>query len=241
MLDESTKKQYLQQRQPNYLIPDNRIYYNYIHEIINYSLAHKDEEILSIQLFACHGAVVDGCQVAVINKFDEKIQFYEQIEVEKFLRQLKADKDVSNIYFLVLFACCRESFIPGKKTGVKNKEIKDGMTFAYRGAVGVSDVVVELDGSSNETFLNSRGTLDLGITNAKISNFTFVFGCDPAAGVKADTKFVKLFIEHLKGLFNPEDGSVLIPDCLGTIDSIKENVNFESTSSNLGRTLQLFR
>jgi hypothetical protein len=33
----------------------------------------------------------------------------------------------------------------------------------------------------------------------------------------------------------------LIPKCLGTIDSIKENVNFESTSSNLGRSLQLFR
>ena len=87
----------------------------------------------------------------------------------------------------------------------------------------------------------SRGTGDLGSTNTNVSNFTFVFGCDPAAGVAADTKFVKLFIEHLKSLFSPEDGSVLIPDCLGTIDSFKENVSFESTSSNLGRTLQLFR
>ena len=59
--------------------------------------------------------------------------------------------------------------------------------------------------------------------------------------MKADTNFVKIFIDHLKGLFSPEDGSVLIPDCLGTIDSINENVNFESTSSNLGRVLQLFR
>ena len=59
--------------------------------------------------------------------------------------------------------------------------------------------------------------------------------------MKADTKFVKVFIEHLKGLFSPEDGTLLIPDCLGTIDSIKEEVNFESTSSNLGRTLQLLR
>jgi hypothetical protein len=87
----------------------------------------------------------------------------------------------------------------------------------------------------------SGGGKDVGIANSKISNFTFIFGCDPAGGVFSDTKFVKLFIEHLKGLFSPEDGSLLIPKCLGTIDSIKENVNFESTSSNLGRSLQLFR
>ena len=41
--------------------------------------------------------------------------------------------------------------------------------------------------------------------------------------MKADTNFVKIFIDHLKGLFSPEDGSVLIPDCLGTIDSINKN------------------
>ena len=38
-----------------------------------------------------------------------------------------------------------------------------------------------------------------------------VFGCDPAAGVQADTKFVKLFISHMKNLFDPEDGTLMIP------------------------------
>ena len=41
----------------------------------------------------------------------------------------------------------------------------------------------------------SRGANgELGSTNTTVSNFTFVFGCDPSAGVSADTKFVKLFI-----------------------------------------------
>ena len=66
----------------------------------------------------------------------------------------------------------------------------------------------------------SGGGKDVGISNSKISNFTFIFGCDPAGGVLSDTKFVKLLIEHLKGLFSPEDGSLLIPKCLGTIDPI---------------------
>ena len=66
---------------------------------------------------------MDGCQVVVVNKFDERLQFYQQIPVEKLLRTLKEDKDVSNIYFLVLFACCRESFIPFKNTAVKNEKM----------------------------------------------------------------------------------------------------------------------
>jgi len=50
------------------------------------------------------------------------------------------------------------------------------------------------------------------------ANFTFLFGCNPAEGVFADTKFVTSFVEHCKGLFDPEEGTVLIPECLGIID-----------------------
>ena len=42
-------------------------------------------------------------------------------------------------------------------------------------------------------------------------------------------------------MFNPDNGTVLIPECLGTIDSIKEKVNFESTSCNIGRNLKMMR
>ena len=49
------------------------------------------------------------------------------------------------------------------------------------------------------------------------------------------------FIKHVKSLFDPEDGSVIIPECMGMIDTTKEKVNFESTSCNLGRNLKLSR
>ena len=66
-----------------------------------------------------------------------------------------------------------------------------------------------------------------------------MFGCNPAEGVTRETKFVKLFIEHLKALFDPEDGTVMLPECLGVIDTSREPVNFESTSCNIGKSLRL--
>lgn len=49
-----------------------------------------------------------------------------------------------------------------------------------------------------------------------------MFGCNPAEGVKADTKFVDCFIKHIKYHFDPENGSVNIPECLSIIDSTKD-------------------
>jgi hypothetical protein len=68
-----------------------------------------------------------------------------------------------------------------------------------------------------------------------------VFGCNPAegGGVKRDTKFVKLFIEQLKALFDPEDGTVMFSECLGVINTSREHVNFESTSFNICKSLRL--
>lgn len=68
-----------------------------------------------------------------------------------------------------------------------------------------------------------------------------MFGCDPASGVPANTKLVKLIVEHLFDQFNPEDGSALLPDCFGVIDAMEEEVALESTSCNLGRNLLLHR
>jgi hypothetical protein len=72
-------------------------------------------------------------------------------------------------------------------------------------------------------------------------NFTFVFGCNPAEGVKADTEFIKNIRDHMRGLFDPEDDSLMFPECLGIIDSTKGSENFESTSCNIGRSLRLQR
>jgi hypothetical protein len=78
-------------------------------------------------------------------------------------------------------------------------------------------------------------------SSVKIANFTFVFGSNPATGAAADPKFVKQFLDHLNSVFDPEDGALTLPDCLGHIDTLKGRVNFESTSSNVGKSLQLKR
>lgn len=57
------------------------------------------------------------------------------------------------------------------------------------------------------------------ITESSIANFTFLFGCDPATGVSADTKFVKDFIDHIDKFFDPITQTVLVPEVLGNIDT----------------------
>jgi hypothetical protein len=57
------------------------------------------------------------------------------------------------------------------------------------------------------------------ITSSTISNFTFLFGCDPASGVSADTKFVNDFVVHIEKFFDPITQTVLIPEVLGNIDT----------------------
>ena len=48
-----------------------------------------------------------------------------------------------------------------------------------------------------------------------------------------------MFIQHLNDAFDPEDDSLILPECLGNIDTLKGKVNFESTSANVGRSLKL--
>jgi hypothetical protein len=70
--------------------------------IMNYGKENKDEEILSIQMFAGNGVIENGRQNVLINKFNQKNSFYEMIGVELALRN-KA-KDVPNCFFLILDA-----------------------------------------------------------------------------------------------------------------------------------------
>lgn len=83
----------------------------------------------------------------------------------------------------------------------------------------------------------TRGNVKASKTDP--ANFTFLFGCNPAEGVNADTKFVKCFVEHCTDLFDPETGTVMLPECLGVIDAAKDKVSFESTSCNIGKSLKL--
>lgn len=74
----------------------------------------------------------------------------------------------------------------------------------------------------------------------KVANFTFIFGSNPATGAQSDPEFVHMFIRHLNEAFDPEDDSLMLPECLGNIDTINSGkVSFESTSSNVGRSLKL--
>ena len=123
-------------------------------------------------------------------------------------------KDLSWVFFLVLFACSRDSYVKQNDFGEKAKE--ENSNTKSRGAKG-------------------------GVSSVKIANFTYVFGSDPASGAQSDKKFVNAFIKHLNNMFDPEDGSLMIPECLGNIDTITNRVNFESTSSNVGRSLKLMR
>jgi hypothetical protein len=66
---------------------------------------------------------------------------------------------------LVLFACCRESYIPKVHIREANKKKKDGLE--------IQEAVEEPA---------SRGA-NTKVSVGKVSNFTMVFGCDPAAGV----------------------------------------------------------
>ena len=75
---------------------------------MKYSQAHPKEEILSLQTFACHGIISEGSQKVLINEFDQYGTFYQTVNVETSIR-LNASR-VPNVYFLLLFACCREGY-----------------------------------------------------------------------------------------------------------------------------------
>ena len=69
------------------------------------------------------------------------------------------DNFLQKVYFLTVFACCRENYDSGKK-GVKND-------------------FVQKDPSDNRGFKVE--------SHNNIANFTFLFGCKPLAGVIAET------------------------------------------------------
>ena len=49
------------------------------------------------------------------NNYNNITKFYEFINVEQKIRF--ESKELVNVYFIALFACCRELFVKGKKMG----------------------------------------------------------------------------------------------------------------------------
>lgn len=61
------KKDYLQTRVPRYMEPEKDNYEKYIDEIKKYTEKNPNEQVLSIQTFACHGIVNKGVQKCLLN------------------------------------------------------------------------------------------------------------------------------------------------------------------------------
>jgi hypothetical protein len=74
-------------------------------------------------MFACNGVILEGRQKILVNKFDEGKSFYEMWNVELLLR-LKAKK-MNKVFFLILFACCRDSYVVKQITGEQGQDLDD--------------------------------------------------------------------------------------------------------------------
>lgn len=178
-------------------------------------------------MFASHGMMHFGSQVVLTNRFYQSprernvaVGFYEYIEVEKTLRYFA--KQMPRVYFIVLFACCREHF--GGKNG--------------KGALVESAYVkrFKLQALCRES--NPRiQAIEEGLTGA--ANMTMLFGCEPTYGVEADTKFVQEFVTLLASSFDQRTGSLIFPNCLSQLEQRK--VRFESVTDNLGRAVCIKR
>lgn len=145
-----------------------------------------------------------------------------------------AAPDSQNVYFLTLFACCREPENTVIKRIVQHVTANESSS---KKLVEIEATDVEVKGKKGEKSRAVAGTL---VEKSEVANYTLLFGCKPANGVAADTQFVDLFIKHINGLWNPDDGTVQIPECFSIID-VKSKVNFESTSGHLGRNLTMMR
>lgn len=77
--------------------------------------------MLSIQTFACHGIIQEGSQRVLLNRQNgekDKYLYYDVIDVELQIR-LKAPQ-MTKVFFLLIFACCREGYVSQKEKEAKN-------------------------------------------------------------------------------------------------------------------------
>ncbi len=89
----------------------------------------------------------------------------------------------------------------------------------YRGG-GIQDEFEEEIGESNK-HTGQRGRTP--ITHS--GNFTFVFGCQPEYGIKAESKLIMDTIELYIKNFDPEKGEIVVPDAYAKV--ISSDAKFE--------------
>lgn len=159
-------------------------------------------------MFAGHGMILNGGQVVLTNNYDPKCKFYEFILVEMRIRL--CSKNLTNVYFIALFACCREIYNEAKtKKGIASPLAKNCGVHKDCCLFSLHDVF-------DPTFDDEEN-----FEAQADQNFTLLFGCDPQQGVVADTKFIEAFIKHLKNSFESKTGTLRIPECLGFIEQSK--------------------
>ena len=83
--------------------------------------------------------------------------------------------------------------------------------------------------------VDARGKTEL---SNQTCNIILSFGCQPALGVLANSKYIKDFINLITSNFD-ESGSVLLPDLFSRI--VSSDAPFELVSCNLARKVRLFR
>ena len=74
----------------------------------------KDPTLLHLCMlfFASHGMAFESTQHIVLNEYDEKKKFYRLYAAENQIRYFS--ELYKNCYFISIFACCREIFMPKK-------------------------------------------------------------------------------------------------------------------------------
>ena len=82
----------------------------------------------------------------------------------------------------------------------------------------------ELEESKDQPKKISQPTL----TSFSGKNFSFMFGCKPDDGVKAETKFIADIIRLYNTHFDPEKGEISIPDIFS--NDLSSDADFEFTT-----------
>ena len=78
-----------------------------IKSIVEEAQKNRHKNFLSLQYFACHGVTISNHQCILSNKIDPETKNYQIIDVEQLIRDHVENN--SNLYFLALFACCRNN------------------------------------------------------------------------------------------------------------------------------------
>ena len=79
--------------------------------------------LLCFAFFSCHGMLFQSTQHVVLNEFDPKKNFYKLYGAESQIRYLS---DLyKNCYFISIFACCREKWLPEQHNNCIGARSKD--------------------------------------------------------------------------------------------------------------------